>query len=207
VTKKANVHLGKQATSPVDGDYGPLVVSAARGEREALEALLIRAQEVAYRFSLTVCGHADDAEDVMQEALIKTYRYVGRIRDPQAFKPWLYRTVRNACLMRRRRRVDEPAHLLSLDELLPTPDSIRQLEVPDPGRSPEALAMNAGLRRRLRRALATLPPAFRMIVFLREMEGLSTREVAQVTGLSEANVKTRLHRARLALQQRLGAEP
>ena len=53
----------------------------------------MRAQEVAYRFSLLVCGHADDAEDVMQEALLKTYRYVGRIREPEAFRTWLYRTV------------------------------------------------------------------------------------------------------------------
>ncbi len=53
----------------------------------------MRAQEVAFRFSLLVCGHAEDAEDVMQDALLKTYRYVGRIRDPEAFRTWLYRTV------------------------------------------------------------------------------------------------------------------
>ena len=84
----------------------------------------MRAQEVAYRFSVHVCGHVDEAEDVMQEALLKTYRHASRIREPEAFRPWLYRTVRNACLMRRRRRVDEPAHLVSLDELLPTPDGL-----------------------------------------------------------------------------------
>lgn len=205
MTKKAKSNLSNRPTPPADGgEYAPLVVAAARGERDALETLLMRAQEVAYRFSLTVCGHADDAEDVMQEALIKTYRYVGRIEHPEAFRPWLYRTVRNACLMKRRRRVDEPAHLLSLDELLPTPDTVRTLDVPDPGRNPESLALNASLRRRLKRAMAALPPAFRMVVFLREMEGLSTREVAQVAGISEANVKTRLHRARLMLQQKLG---
>lgn len=206
MTKKAIANLTNRAVVAGENEYAPLVVAAAQGERGALEALLMRAQEVAYRFSLTVCGHADDAEDVMQEALIKTYRYVGRIQHPEAFKPWLYRTVRNACLMRRRRRVDEPTHLLSLDELLPSPDSVRQLDVPDPGRDPEALALNASLRRRLRRALAGLPPAFRLVVFLREMEGLSTREVAEVLRISEANVKTRLHRARLMLQQRLGEE-
>jgi RNA polymerase sigma-70 factor (ECF subfamily) len=153
---------------------------------------------------MTVCGHPEDAEDVMQEALIKTYRHVGRIREPDAFRPWLYRTVRNACLMRRRRRVDEPAHMLPLDELLPTPGGVRPIDVPDPGRDPEALTINSRLRRRLRHALDLLPPAYRAVVFLREMEGLSTREVAEVMGISEANVKTRLHRARLFLQQQLG---
>lgn len=207
VTKSRNPHPLKRTALSADRgpfDYAPLVRAASRGDREALEALLMRAQEVAYRFSLTVCGHADDAEDVMQDALLKTFHHVGRIRDPDAFRPWLYRTVRNACLMRRRRRVDEPAHMLSLDELLPVPGGVVPIDAPDRGRDPEAQMINTRLRRRLRRALAALPAGYRMVVFLREMEGLSTREVARVLGLSEANVKTRLHRARLFLQQRLG---
>ncbi len=164
----------------------------------------MRAQEVAYRFSLTVCGHAEDAEDVMQEALLKTYRHAATIKEPRAFRSWLYRTVRNACLMRHRRHVDEPRHLLSLDELLPTPDGGHlPIDVADPGRGPEDAVINVRLRRRLKSALGDLPPAFRMVVFLREMEGLSTREVAEVTGLSEANVKTRLHRAHLFLRRAL----
>ena len=103
-------------------EYTDLVRSAAAGDAEALDRLLMRAQEVAWRFSTAVCGHADDAEDAMQEALIKTYRYVGRIREPGAFRPWLYRTVRNACLMGRRKSVGEPARLQSLDEVLPGRD-------------------------------------------------------------------------------------
>lgn len=164
----------------------------------------MRAQEVAYRFSVTVCGSADDAEDVMQEALIKTYRHVGRIRVPEAFRPWLYRTVRNACLMRRRLRVDEPRHVLSLDDGVPTPQGSRPVDAPSRDRDPESVVVNDRLRRRLRRALRALPRPYRLVVFLREMEGLSTREVAGVLGVSEANVKTRLHRARVFLQQQLG---
>lgn len=164
----------------------------------------MRAQEVAYRFGLTVCGHADDAEDVMQEALLKTYRHAASIKEPRAFRSWLYRTVKNACLMRRRRHVDEPRHLLSLDELLPTPDGHgAHIDVPDPARGPEAQAIDARLRRRLAAALKKLPAAFRVVVFLREMEGLTTREVAEVMGISEANVKTRLHRAHLHLRKAL----
>ena len=155
----------------------------------------MRAQEVAYRFSLLVCGHAEDAEDVMQDALIKTYERVGTIKDPSAFRAWLFRTVRNACLMKRRKRVDEPARMESLDG--PEPASMN--------RGPDELALNAWLGERLRQALATLPPAYRMIVLLREMEGLSTREVAKVSGMSEDNVKTRLHRARVMLREALAA--
>ena len=188
-------------------DYTALVRAAAAGDMAALDRLLMQAQEVAWRFSTSVCGRADDAEDAMQEALIKPYRYVSKIRDPEAFRPWLYRTVRNACLMSRRKKVGEPWRLQSLDEVLPGPEGPIHPDVADPGRDPEALAENAKLRRRLRRALESLPAPYRAIVFLREMEGLSTREVAEVMKISEDNVKTRLHRARLQLQAALDRVP
>jgi RNA polymerase sigma-70 factor, ECF subfamily len=208
VTKKRQSNLVYEgvAADPAQDEYTDLVRSASTGDAAALDRLLMRAQEVAWRFSTSVCGHADDAEDAMQEALIKTYRYVGRIREPGAFRPWLYRTVRNACLMGRRKKVGEPARLQSLDDVLPGSERPRRADVADPGRSPEQLADNAGLRRRLRKALRTLPGPYRAIVFLREMEGLSTREVAQVMGMSEDNVKTRLHRARVQLQANLGKD-
>jgi RNA polymerase sigma-70 factor (ECF subfamily) len=182
------------------------VRAAAAGDRHAIERLLMRAQEVAFRFSLLVCGHADDAEDVMQDALLRTYRHLGQIEQPGAFRAWLYRTVRNACLMKRRRRVDEPARVESLDERGGSANDRHRPahEVPDRARGPDEQALNAWLGRRLREALAVLPPVDRMIVILREVEGLSTREVAAVARISEANVKTRLHRARARLRAQLG---
>lgn len=205
VTNARNLNpSGTQASAdPVQDEYSDLVRAAATGDAEALDRLLMRAQEVAWRFSTSVCRHADDAEDAMQEALIKTYRYVARIEDPGAFKPWLYRTVRNACLMGRRKRAGEPTRLQSLDDAVRSAAHPGRIDARDPGKNPEQLADNAGLRRRLRKALRTLPPPYRAVVFLREMEGLSTREVAKVMGMSEDNVKTRLHRARVQLQAAL----
>jgi RNA polymerase sigma-70 factor (ECF subfamily) len=202
VTKQKDRNLSAAGPSTDGGQdvYADLIRSAAIGDAVALDRLLMEAQEIAWRFSTSVCGHADDAEDAMQEALIKTYRYVGRIRDPGAFRPWLYRTVRNACLIGRRKRAGEPVRLRSLDEVTGPDASPLRIDAPDPGKNPEQLADNTALRRRLLSALRTLPPPYRAVVFLREMEGLSTREVATVMGMTEDNVKTRLHRARLQLQ-------
>jgi RNA polymerase sigma-70 factor (ECF subfamily) len=171
-----------------------------------MELLLMRAQEVAYRFSLLVCGHPEDAEDVMQDALLKTYRYVNRIDQPAAFRTWLYTTVRNACLMKRRRRTGEPSRFVSLEQGAEGPDgAATAIDVADRARPVDEQLIADGMDRRLRDALGKLPPEYRMIVVMREMEGLSTREVAAVTGYSEANVKTRLHRARVMLRRHLAS--
>lgn len=166
-----------------------------------MERLLLRAQEVAYRFSFLVCGHPEDAEDVMQDALFKTFQHVRRIDDPSAFRTWLYATVRNACLMKRRRRAGEPAGFVPIAGE-PGGD-VPPVDVADQAALIDERMMQTDDDARLRAALEHLPPAYRMIVVLREMEGLSTREVATITGYTEANVKQRLHRARLMLRQHL----
>ncbi len=168
-----------------------------------MEDLLVRAQEAAYRFSLLVCGHPEDAEDVMQDALLKTYQHVGRIHEPEAFRTWLYATVRNACLMKRRRRVGQPAEFLPLEQPPGDRHAAPALDIADRARPQDERMMDAWIGRRLRRALQQLPAAHRLIVVMREIEGLSTKEVAAVSGISEANVKTRLHRARLMLRRYL----
>src|SRR5215831_4591517 len=102
--------------SEAKAEYTALVGRAAGGDRAAMERLLVRAQETAYRFSLLVCGHPEDAEDVMQESLLKTYQHVKRIAEPESFRTWLYTTVRNACLMKRRRRKGEPPAFVSVEQ-------------------------------------------------------------------------------------------
>ena len=187
-------------------DYAGLVRAAADGDAAAMERLLVRAQASAYRFSQMVCGRTDETEDVMQEALVSTYRHARAIRDPEAFTTWLYRTVRNACLLSRRKRVAEPSHLLSLDDRGPADDGPAYDPRAD-APSPEEVLDEADRRTRLRQALLRLPGTQREIVVLRDLEGLSTREVAAIVGISEDNVKQRLHRGRLALRAALEPAP
>lgn len=202
VTKTETLH--PSGDDAVKAAYAQLVRAASSGDADAMERLLVRAQEVAYRFSLLVCGHPEDAEDVMQDALMKTYQYVSRIQEPEAFRTWLYTTVRNACLMKRRRRVDEPAHHVSIEQGGVSDDGEPQpVAVPDHGRPQDQQVMDAWIGDRLRRALKALPPPYRAIVVMREVEGLSTREVATILQISEANVKTRLHRARMMMREEL----
>ncbi len=206
VTNRSGQNPSGRTHGGRETDYAALLRAAQGGNHAALERLLMKSQEIAYRFSLLVCGHADDADDAMQEALLKTYRHAAQIKEPEAFKTWLYRTVKNACLISRRRRVGEPSRLHSLDGESVSIDGVAQpLDVEDPGRGPYQALENTRLRRALDRALQTLSPENRLIVFLREVEGLSTRDVAAVVGISEANVKTRLHRARLSLREHLEA--
>lgn len=183
-------------------EFAELVRDAAAGDRAAMERLLVRAQESAYRFSLLVCGHPEDAEDVMQEALLKTYQRVSQISEPEAFRTWLYTTVRNACLMKRRRHVGEPSAFVPLDQES-TDGKAVSIDVPDRARTADQRLIDSWVDRRLREALKSLPAVYRMVVVMREVEGLSTKEVAAITGISEANVKTRLHRARLMLRKQL----
>lgn len=177
--------------------YAALLAEIGRdGNGPAMEELLTDVQALAYRFSLLVCGNAPDAEDAMQDALLQTYKSARRIRKPDAFRTWLYRTVKNSCLMSRRTAAHQPSHLASLDEE-------GAADVASTAPNPEEQTAAAGERRRFQDAFKSLPRPFRLVAFLRDVEGLSTREVAEVVGISEDNVKQRLHRARALLRTAL----
>ena len=183
---------------PEPKNYGVVLDRVRSGDPAAIDDLLQQAQVIARRYSQAVCGRAPDSDDAMQEALLQTFRHARRIREPKAFRSWLYRTVKNACLIGRRRKgIDWQTGSMS-DETA--------LEVADGAPAADLAIESAQERERIRGALARLAPAHREVVFLRDLEGLSTREVARVLGISEPNVKVRLHRAHAQLRQRL-AEP
>ncbi len=164
------------------------------------EALTLLQQSV-FSFSMHVCGRREDAEDTMQEVLVKSLPHLSRFENPKALVVWLYKVAKNRCLMSRRRSKFAPKQELSLEELMP---DRRELETTvQLGVNPEDFAIRSQEARWLREAIQRLPPQYRIVLVLRDMEGLTDEETAEITGLRAGTVRVRLHRARLFVRKEL----
>lgn len=169
---------------------------------QSIERALGLLQGTVFSFSMKVCGHPEDAEDTAQDVLLKSLPYLSKFENAQALSVWLYKVARNRCMMNRRGHKFSSKINLSLDELMPTGQELQHLL--KSGRpTPEAAAFQLESAERLRRALDTLPPQYRFVLVLHDMEELSTSEVARVMGLREGTVRVRLHRARLLVRREL----
>lgn len=156
-----------------------------------------------YRFAQRLCGSPDDAKDLVQETFLSAYRGLKDFRGDSSVSTWLYTIAAHACQRMRRKRKGEPERELSLDALIPTSDGEMPLQIPGESLSPEEALEHKELRRSLFDAVHKLPKKYRMVLVLRDMEGLSAKEVAAVMGLTERAVKSRLHRARLFVRHEL----
>lgn len=146
---------------------------------------------------MKVCGTREDAQDTAQETLIRLARQLREFPDARALAVWLYKVAKTQCLMSRRKSKFAPAEMLSLDALMPT-DSARSPAAKEPWQiTPEEIVLKQELRSRLEGAIHALPKPYRLVLILRDMEQLDTREVAEVMGIPEETVKVRLHRARV----------
>ena len=171
---------------------------------EAIELL----QNTVFSFSMTVCGHREDAEDTMQEVLVKAIPYLSKFDDPKALTTWLYTVARNRCWMSRRRSKFAPREHLSLDELMPDAAELDHLrEMSAAGLSPETMASVREEIAALLSAILKIPPSYRIVLVLHDVEELSTEEVAQILNLKEGSVRVRLHRARLFVRKELASSP
>jgi RNA polymerase sigma-70 factor (ECF subfamily) len=178
-------------------------VELLRGSNNAsVEQALTLLQNTVFSFSMRVCGHREDAEDTMQEVLLKSIPQLPKFDNPKALVVWLYKVAKNRCLMNRRKSKFAPAHELSLDELMPDRKELNELS--SDGRiSPEALAIRSEQASRLREAVQKLPPQYRIVLVLRDMEGLTDDDVAEITGIRSGTVRVRLHRARLFVRKEM----
>lgn len=153
-----------------------------------------------------MCGHREDAEEVAQETLLKVFENFDHLHEPERVRPWVFRIAKNACLMKRRKSVFAPSQELSLDAFLPAIDhegGHAKLQIADWSRLPDSQMLQSELKQVLDQAISELPENFRSVILLRDVEELSTLETAQILDLTEDVVKTRLHRARLAVRQKL----
>jgi RNA polymerase sigma-70 factor (ECF subfamily) len=172
-----------------------------RGDDAALEQALSILQSTVFSFSMRVCGQREDAEDTMQEVLLKSVPYLPKFDSPKALVVWLYKVAKNRCLMSRRRSKFAPQPDLSLEELMPDRSELEGLATASI--NPEAYAIRSEEAGRLREAIQKLPPQYRIVLVLRDMEGLTDDEVAEITGLRSGTVRVRLHRARLFVRKEL----
>lgn len=178
------------------------VVLLQRGDDEALEQALALLQNTVFSFSMRVCGQRQDAEDTMQEVLVKSVGYLPKFDSPKTLLVWLYKVAKNRCLMNRRRSKFAPKEELSLDELMPDRKELERLSA-DGSMNPEMFAIRSEEAARLRDAIQKLPPQYRIVLVLRDMEGLTDEEVAEITGLRSGTVRVRLHRARLFVRKEI----
>lgn len=182
-------------------DDAALLEAARGGDRSALEALLERHQAQIYRFGLKLCRDPDDAQDVLQDTMIAMARGVRDFRGTSSLATWLYTIARSFCIKKRRRGkfAPAPAAVTSLhDDGLASGDQLT-----DAASTPVEALASKQVEAALEAAIRALEPMYREVLVLRDVEGLSAAEVADVLELSTAAVKSRLHRARIAVRQHI----
>ena len=175
-----------------------------RKDPKSLEEALALLQSTVFSFSMKVCGHRQDAEDTMQEVLLKSVLHLPKFDSPKALMVWLYKVAKNRCLMSRRRSEFAPKESLSLEELMPDREELEKLSGKADG-TPETSLLRRENAKRLREAVQKLPSDYRLILVLHDMEELSDTDIAEITGLRLGTIRVRLHRARLFVRKELAA--
>jgi RNA polymerase sigma-70 factor (ECF subfamily) len=179
---------------------GELVRLAKQGDSRAFDELVTRYQNKIYRLARRMTPTEEDAEDVLQEAFVKAYKSLKGFKGESRFSTWLYRITVNLALMKlRKRKLDT----VPLDQPIETRDGVVQRDIEDSGMDPLEKLIAAESREILDEAVADLPAGHRAVFVLRDVEKLSTEDTARVLGITVPAVKSRLHRTRLMLKERL----
>jgi RNA polymerase sigma-70 factor (ECF subfamily) len=185
-----------------DKDF-ELVQAINSGQYDLFHELVKKYEHKLYNFSLRMCGDPVDAEDLVQETFLNVFRYLKDFRYETKFKNWLYHIAASTCIKKRRRSKFAPERELSLEEFLPRDEAAVQDKLPNWALIPLEKLLNAELSKRINQAILSLPEKYRLVIVLRDIEGFSTAETAHILNVSAANVKVRLHRARLFLREKL----
>ena len=186
-----------------ENEASQLLERAREGDEVALEQLLRSVQPQLYRFSMKMCRHTEDAEDVLQDSMMTLARSFRDFRGASSLSTWLFTIARSFCIKKRRKSKFAPEREESLEQLTPSERGRIQSPSPDPAQQTES----AEFWRQVHAGIQRIEPAYREILVLRDIEGLSAKEVAEVVGISVPAVKSRLHRARAQLRHHLTAPP
>jgi RNA polymerase sigma-70 factor (ECF subfamily) len=173
-----------------------------RRDPEAFRQLVETYSPRVYNLALKMSGNPDLAEDILQETFVNAYRAIDRFEGRAHVSTWLYRIAHNAVLMRLRKEKRAP-QVQSLDDEVDPETLPATLATGTQADTPERHLLQAELFQKMDQALANLSEALRSVFVLRDVQGLSTAETAEVLGLSQTAVKSRLHRARMALREQL----
>jgi RNA polymerase sigma-70 factor, ECF subfamily len=191
-----------QIQKKVDADT-ELIRAVQSGQIERFPEIVQRYEHLLYNFGLKMCGRPQDAEDVVQDTFLNVFRYIKGFRYETKFKNWIYRIATSTCIKKRRKSKFAPERELSLDEFLPHDEASVESQVPAWAGLPLDHVLKDELSRTLKEAIVELPEKYRVVLVLRDVEGFSTDESAQILKLTQSNIKVRLHRARLFLRDKL----
>ena len=200
-------HLKAMSTiQTIAGELEPhpdvaLVEQVRAGDVSAYDTLVRKYDRQIFRIAQHITQNREDAEDVMQDAFLKAYEKIDQFQGNSKFYTWLVRIAVNESLMRLRKR--RTGKMVSIDEDVETEEGSVPRDLADWAPDPEQNYSQSELAEILRKTIQGLPPGFRIVFVLRDVEGLSTEETAETLGLSVPAVKSRLLRARLQLRERL----
>ena len=185
-----------------DKDFD-LIQGINSGQVAKFHDLVKRYDQKLYNFGLRMCRDHSDAEDMVQETFLNVFRYLKDFRYESQFKNWLYKIAASTCIKKRRKSKFAPEKELSLDEFRPGDETEPPDRVPEWALMPLDKVLNEELAGAINRGILAIPKKYRMVIVLRDVEGFSTAETAQILNISPANVKVRLHRARLYIRDKL----
>ncbi len=170
------------------------------GDQSAFDEMVSRYWDRIYSMVHQLLRNPQDAEDALQETFLQVYRGIKGFEGRSTFSTWLFRLATNVCLMKIRRRETEPSKLLPLEDYLPRHEEGKAPHLLDWADRPEDALLTKESREKMMEALDKLPPEYRAVFILRDMEGFSNAETGESLGISVAAVKSRLHRARITLR-------
>lgn len=182
-----------------------LIMAFKEGSLDAMTKIVERYEESLYNFGLRMCGQVQDAEDIMQDTFMNALKGLHTFREETKLRNWLFRIAAHACTRKRRKKKCEPDREISLESLVPTDGSNGHYEIPDWSNDPSDAALRAELKSVINTGMMQLPPKYRIVFNLRDIEGFNTDETADILGITPQSVKTRLHRARLFLRKEISA--